>query len=106
MRRCATYKVTAWLLMALWLFPLAVKSAHVHHYEECEGATEVAHHGCEDCLICQFTLSPCVEAFSPEVDSPPAYMFLIPAARQEKPYTSFYRSFSPRGPPETDVFRF
>jgi hypothetical protein len=90
-----------WLLTALWIFPFAVKSTHIHHCEafpEASGATH-HHHHCDDCPICQFALSAYVETPSFRLAPVRTFILFISASPQKKLYTQSYLSTTPRAPP-------
>jgi hypothetical protein len=90
-------RIVVWLLVAILTFPLAVKSAHVHHYEDSSEASH--HHSCDDCLICHFEFYTYVETDVLTITPQLTFEPFTPASTQEKAYTSLPSSHSPRAPP-------
>ncbi|MDR1499607.1 MAG: hypothetical protein LBI58_01355 [Tannerellaceae bacterium] len=90
-------RIVVWLLVSILAFPLAVRSAHVHHYED---LTETSHHhSCDDCLICHFELYSYVETDIPGITPQLTFESITPPTVREKACTSFPLSHSPRAPP-------
>ncbi|MDR1357440.1 MAG: hypothetical protein LBJ58_07215 [Tannerellaceae bacterium] len=91
-------RIAVWLLVTILAFPLAVKSAHIHHYED-NAKTSSHHHSCDDCLICHFELYAYTETVSSGITPQLTPIPFTPAPVQEKIHTSPATSHSPRAPP-------
>jgi hypothetical protein len=110
MKRYARKKILTGLLAVLWIFSFTAKSAHIHYSGVCSESPEspeLPHHHDHDhdnCPVCQFILSSCVEAVSFRIDPVRTFVFITPASPQEKQYSRHYLYSSPRAPPQT-VYR-
>ncbi|MDR1981595.1 MAG: hypothetical protein LBQ39_08270 [Tannerellaceae bacterium] len=100
-RRSVTYRMVAvGLFSALLLSPYALKSAHIHHHSgDCAAGEHAAHHDCDDCPVCHFTLSLFVEAEPFDLLFLPAVYSFEPCAGRKKVYLSPFLPCYLRGPP-------
>ncbi|MDR1981168.1 MAG: hypothetical protein LBQ39_06060 [Tannerellaceae bacterium] len=102
-KRSVTYRMlVVGLFSALLLVPGALKSVHMHHHAgDCcaEDEQHAAHHDCDNCPVCHFTLSLFVEAEPFDILFLPACYSLEPSSGRKKIYLSPFFPCYLRGPP-------
>jgi hypothetical protein len=106
MERVKRHKVwVVWLLLAVFALPFAAKTAHIYHtanHEEhgCSDKSQSSHHDCNNCPVCQFTLSSFTEATFIDYDFRTIISDFEPAISfQNKPYQQVLFSYGLRAPP-------
>lgn len=94
-----------WLLLAVFTLPFVVKTVHIYHTEEhsehtCCSDKSHSHHDCNNCLICQFTLSAFTEAAAVCYDFRVIYFDFGPIIFfQNNPYQQVTITYGLRAPP-------
>jgi hypothetical protein len=103
MEKVKRHKVwIVWLLLAVFTIPFAVKAVHIYHASErhsCHNESH-AHHDCNDCPVCQFTLPSFTEATVVDYDFKAVPYHVKPVISfQKKPYQKVLIAYGLRAPP-------
>lgn len=92
--------IVAWLLLLVFMPMNMVKTFHHHADTSAHDTEQKASHSHDNCQICQFVLSPFLEAESCELTLTAIIIDCQPVAYSEQSYATALNSYYLRGPPE------